>query len=419
MTADAVPPESATATPSPTGAGDERGLLTLPAFRGLMIANVLSAIAYGSSRFVFVWLIGELTEWNTATAILGIVIGLPPLLLSAWAGSLADRLDPQRLGIVLAAASTIGFAATAVLVAADVMTVPLAMVCAFVTAIAPSMLFPLLQALVPSVVPTGRLMQGVAIQNLSMMVAMIFGTFLGGAVIQGLGIAAGFWQLALAGALAVVAFVLTPLPHSLTGSEGRRPGAIRAGIRIAATTEPMRSLLALTAVMGVAITTSVLLLPEFARDVLDTESLAASGLTAFLSIGIVITSMLLATRWKPRRPGRLLTVMTCTMLGGGLVLIGSSRAYAVTALFAFAWGLSGGIAMTLMRSLLQMNTPPEMMGRVMGLSAMAQNGVFPVASLMLAGIVAATSVTSAMVIAGVICAVLTWLLAIPPHVRRL
>ena len=82
---------SASETAAPKqGLGD---LLAIRAFRRLLIANVLSAIAFGTSRFVFVWLVGELTEWNPATAILGIVIGLPPLLLSAWAGALADRLD--------------------------------------------------------------------------------------------------------------------------------------------------------------------------------------------------------------------------------------------------------------------------------------------------------------------------------------
>ena len=64
----------------------------------------MASIALGTSRFVFVWLVGELTEWNPATAILGIVIGLPPLLLSAWAGSLADRVSARTLGVGLFAA---------------------------------------------------------------------------------------------------------------------------------------------------------------------------------------------------------------------------------------------------------------------------------------------------------------------------
>lgn len=395
------------------------GLLGLPAFRGIAVANTLVALAFGSSRFVFVWLIGELTEWNPATAILGILLGLPALFLSAWAGSLVDRLPPRRLGLALLISGTVLFAITAILVDTSIMNVPVAMVCAFFTAISPAMLTPLLQAIVPSLVPGQRLMQAVAIQNLGMMVAMISGAFVGGGVIQLFGISAGFWVLAIASGLASLVYMATPLPDRLAGAGGQRSGAIREGVRTALGTEPLRSLLAITFVMGIAITTSVLLLPEFARDVLAMESFAAGALNAFMSIGMMGTSFILASRWTPSRPGLVLTVTAGLFLGGGLIAIGSSRAYVLTAIFAFLWGMSGGIAMTLLRTLTQVNTPSELMGRVMGLAALAQNGAFPIAALMLFGLVSITSVASTMVISGVICTAAIWLISIRSHVRSL
>lgn len=401
----------------PGGSG-VRGLLAIPAFNGVMLANVLSAVAFGTSRFVFVWLIGDLTDWNPATAMLGIVIGLPPLLLSAWAGSLADRHDPRRLGVVLFAVSAVLFAATALIVTADAMTVPIAMAAAFVTAITPAMLMPLLQALVPAIVPANRLMQAVALQNLGMMVSTISGVFFGGVVIQAFGTGGGFWLLTAACALGVLRYGTTPLPTRAPGAAPQRRGAIRDGARVALGTEPLRSLMVLTTVMGLAIATSTLLLPEFARDVLGKQSLAASALNVFMSVGMMITSMLLATRWTPSRPGLVLTVMTTTALGGGLIAIGLSNTYLVTAAICFVWGTSGGIAMTLLRTLVQVNTPPGMMGRVMGLSAMAQNGAFPIGALVLVGLVSISSVATAMVIAGGICTLGTWLVAARPHLRR-
>ena len=396
-----------------------KGLLGIPAFRGVAIVNTLVALAFGSSRFVFVWLIGLLTEWNPATAILGMLLGLPALFLSAWAGSLVDRMAPRRLGLVLMLGGTVLFTITAILVDTRFMTVPVAMACGFATAIAPAMLTPLLQAIVPSLVPTGRLMQAVAIQNLGMMVATIGGAFIGGAVIQLFGISAGFWLLAIASGLACLRYSITPLPDQLPGAKVQRRGAIREGARAALGTEPLRSLLTITFIMGLAITTSVLLLPEFARDVLGKESFAAGALNAVMSIGMMGTSFVLATRWTPSRPGFVLTIFTGFFLGGGLIAIGLSREYAVTMLFAFLWGMSGGIAMTLLRTLTQVNTPPELMGRVMGLAAMAQNGAFPIASLMLFGLVSVTTVANTMVISGLICTAAVWLVSIKPHIRRL
>lgn len=392
-------------------------LLRIRPFRRLLFANVLSAISFGTSRFVFVWLVGELTEWNPATAILGIVIGLPPLALSAWAGALADRMSPRRLAEVMFFASAIGFAVSGVLVFTDVMTVPLAIVCGFITIIAPSMLMPLMQALVPTVTPPGRLMQAVALQNLSMMVSTMGGIFLGGAVMQLGGPEAGFWLLTVACGLGLVTVAGDGLPDQLAGAADVA-GSIRDAARVALRTEPLRSLILLTAVFGIAITTSSLLLPEFARDVLGQESLAASALNVIMSIGMMITSMLLAARWHPSRPGFVLMLFTVVFMGGGLVAIGLSRAYAVTALSGFGWGLSGGIAMTLLRTLTQANTPPELMGRVMGLVMMAQNGAFPITALGLFGLVAATGLADSMVIVGfVIVGLNAVIVGIRPHVR--
>jgi MFS family permease len=417
---DTAAESSAVAAAPPDGAQPGVvGLLRVPAFRGLALTTVLSSLAFGSSRFVFVWLIGELTEWNTATAILGIVIGMPPLLLSAWAGSLADHLDPKRLGTALFLVTAVSFAGTAVLVDIDVMTVPLAMVCAFVTAIGPAMSMPVLQALVPAVVPSSRLMQAVAIQNLGMMVSMIVGSFIVGAIIQGFGVAAGFWFLAAAGLLGTVRYAITDLPHRMAGATADRRGAIREGAVHALRTEPIRSLLALTVVVGIAISASTLMIPELARDVLGKESFAAGALNACMGLGMMITSFVLATRWTPVRPGLVLVLMMSVSIGGGLVAIGASRVYLLTAIFAFLWGAAGGVVMTLLRTLTQLNTPPELMGRVMGLSAMAQNGSFPIGSVLLAALVAATSITTATVLSGVVCAVCVWAVAVRPHVRSL
>ncbi|MAT05042.1 MAG: hypothetical protein CL424_08365 [Acidimicrobiaceae bacterium] len=208
---------STTVAPKP-GVGN---LLRLPAFRGLLAANVLSATVFGTSRFVFVWLVGELTDWNPATAILGIVIGLPPLFLSAWAGSLADYLPPKRLGAALFAISGVLFTVTATLIATGAMTVPLAMVTGFLAISAPSMLMPLVQALVPSVSPPEQLMQAVALQNLSMMMSTIGGIFLGGAVMQLFGTAAGFWLLVVASVLGFVVTSRAPLPTDWSARQRR------------------------------------------------------------------------------------------------------------------------------------------------------------------------------------------------------
>src|SRR5687768_6861331 len=245
------------------------------AFRGIWIANVLAGIAMGTSRFAFVWLIGDLTRWDPAVAVLGVVIGLPALLLSAQAGALADRLAPRPLGVSLLASTSILFAATALLVPTALMTVPVALVCAFCTAVPVAGTTPLLQALVPAVVPRDRLLQAVALQNMGMMSSVILGAFLGGGIIALFGVAAGFWVIAASSALAAIQYRRTPLPSRPSAAGGHRKGAVREGLRVALGTEPLRSLLGLTFVIGMATTAAMLLLPAVARDVLEVGSFEA------------------------------------------------------------------------------------------------------------------------------------------------
>ena len=387
------------------------------AFRGVLASNIMASIALGTSRFVFVWLVGELTEWNPATAILGIIIGLPPLLLSAWAGSLADRISARTLGVSLFSASTALFAVSAVLLHAGLMTVPVAMICAFFTAIAPAMLMPLLQALVPRVVDESVLLQAVALQNLGMTGSTIGGIFLGGAVIQAFGLEAGLWLLTAASLCGVLLHRRTLIPEHVTVTA--RKGAIRSAAKIALRTEPLRSLLALTTVLGVVITASTLLLPEIARDVLGTRSLAASVLNVAMSLGMITTSMIVATRWQPARRGRALALAAGSAMGTGLVALGLSRVYLFTLLICLCWGLTGGIAMTMLRTLMQTHTPPELMGRVMGLASTAQNGAFPVAAAILFALVSATSVPTAMVVIGVLCSIGVWSIVLRRTIRDL
>ena len=59
--------------------------------------------------------------------------------------------------------------------------------------------------------------------------------------------------------------------------------------------------------------------------------------------------------------------------------------------------------MALLRTLIQEHTPTAMMGRIMGLSALAMQGAFPIGSIVLFVLVRAAGLTSALVISGALC----------------
>jgi predicted MFS family arabinose efflux permease len=333
--------------------------------------------------------------------------------------ALADRLAPRPFGVALLASTSILFAATALLVPTSMMTVPVALVCAFCSAVPIAGTTPLLQALVPAVVPRDRLLQAVALQNMGMMSAMILGAFLGGGVIAVFGVAAGFWVIAASSALAAIQYRRTPLPPAPSGSGTHRKGAVREGLRVALGTEPLRSLLGLTFVIGMATTAVMLLLPAVARDVLDVGSFHAGLLNAAMGVGMMLISLVVAARPAPKRPGLIVVALLVSTLGSGLVLLGWSRSYPLSLAIILIWGAMGGVTMALLRTLIQEHTPPALMGRVMGLSALAMQGAFPLGSIMLFVLVRAAGLSSALVIAGALCTTAVAAMATRPHVRRL
>ena len=136
-----------------------------------------------------------------------------------------------------------------------------------------------------------------------MMSSVILGAFLGGGIIALFGVAAGFWVIAVSSALAAIQYGRTPLPSAPPAAGGHRKGAVREGLRVGLGTEPLRSLLGLTFVIGMATTAVMLLLPAVARDVLQVGAFGAGLLNAAMGVGMMVISLVVAARPAPGRPG--------------------------------------------------------------------------------------------------------------------
>ncbi len=388
-------------------------------YKQVWLTNLLSSVANGSSRFVFVWLVKDLTDWDPAAALLGVAMGLPALFLSVPAGTLADRNAPARMGRILLALATAAFTITAMVASTEAISVRLTIGLAFLTAVPLALLMPMLQAVVPALIPADQLLQAVALQNMGLMTGMIVGAFAGGGIIVLFGTAGAVFFLAAVSALALLAFLLAELPDAPNKRTSAPNVSMAVVAREATSTEPLRTLLFLTVITGVTMTANTILLPIIARDVLEVNALLASLINAVMGIGMTITSVLLARKGQLARPGRVMFITLSVGLGTGLVLLGWSKVYVLTALFAFMWGSAGGIAMALLRTLTQLNTAPERMGRVMGLATLAQFGAFPVGALALAALVNATGPAEAMMICGAFVSVAVWSQWLRPTARSI
>lgn len=364
-----------------------REVVGIRAYRNYWAASFLTALVNGTLRFAFIWLvITELTTWPPAAGVLGMALGIPALALSLPAGAWADRMDRKLLVIRASVGGGVVLIGTAALIWSGSMTFSLAVVLAVASGVALAVLAPTLQALVPMLVPRERLMSGVALQNIGWQLAMLLGSLVGGAAIALLGTGGAFAVFATLQAGSAVAMSRVEFPANTTLE--RPPTSMRAdigeGLRFVFRGEPLRTLMILNLVLGTTISVFAINLPELSRRVLGQGAFLTSVLFAAVGLGMTSTSLFLASRQRAKGLGRKLWLVMGFGLGPGIFLMGFSKSYVLTLIVLVLWGMGGGVGMTAHRSLVQMLTQQEMMGRVMGINTLVMLGSAPVGAALTA-----------------------------------
>ena len=98
--------------------------------------------------------------------------------------------------------------------------------------------------------------------------------------------------------------------------------------------------------------------PLVVREVFDGSSADLGLLSAFNSLGLVLTIVVMLRVGYVRRAGRALIFFQA--LGGiVLVLAAAMDNFAAFVALVFCWGLCGGVAMPMSRTLMQELAPPE------------------------------------------------------------
>jgi MFS family permease len=281
---------------------------------------------------------------------------------------------------------------------------------------------PVRQAILPSLVERNRLMNAIVLNTLGMNVMMIIGPVLGGAVIGLSGLEGVFALQAAVFLFGLVALLPLRIPAALP-REGppRHPVEdLREGFRFVRHERNIAVLMLLLVLTGIFMMgPSSALIPQVAKEELGRDAFAASLLFAFTGVGTLVTSLILAS-W-PGMPNKGAWFVGTVFFGGVLIaFIGLSPWYALTAGLMLVWGMGGGFFINLNQTLIQGNTPANLMGRVMSLHTLGFLGFAPLGAL-LAGVMAAwLSAPSWMAVSGTILALMaaaTWVSQ--PALRRM
>lgn len=382
--------QGAIAQAPPAGGESRSAMLDLFAnrnFRYYWIATFFYFLVFGAQRFTFVLLVLELTDRAGLGGVVGFAIGIPAFFVAIPAGVWADRFDRKRMVMITSTAGAAVMAAVAVLVLVGWMSFGVALVLALLAGLAGATTQPALMSIVPMIVPRERLMNGIVLRTMGMNLAQVFGAGLAGAVIAVSGFDGAFFAQSACLLLAVVAMLGVKLAAAppVLGERPRMRTQAMEGLRYVYSDPPLRGLIVISVVAGLFMLGPVfVLVPEIARTKLEVGSSLNGLLMTFTGAGMFVMSFFLASRKSLTRKGRWFLV-NFLVAGPIVAAIGLSPVYPLTAFFMFLWGIGGGVFVNMNQTLVQMNTPDAMMGRVMSIVALSIAGVMPLGAL-IAGI---------------------------------
>lgn len=386
-------------------------------YRLLWTGNVVTQTGQWMQQVALGWLVLDLTGSATYLGMVGFARGIPMLFMSLPAGVLADRVDRRKLLLVAQLAAALMALVLAVLVVTGLVQPWHVLVTSFLSGTAMAFIFPVRQALVPSLVPRENLQNAVALNSAGQNSTRVLGPSLAGVLISLIGTAGCFFLQA--GSLIWAAILSSMLPKRPRSAAARAAGGnLRDGLRYIAGNPTLAALIGLAAVPTVLAMPYQQMLPVFATDVLHTGATGLGLLMAASGVGALAGSLAYAAVGQIGNEGKVL-LGTAAAFGLTLCLF-AAASWAPLSFFLVAVASAvSAFYMSMNNTLIQMSVNDEMRGRVMAVYLMTW-GLMPFGTLPMGALADAFGAPWAVAAGGLLSTMLILLIALRmPSIRHL
>jgi MFS family permease len=324
-------------------------------------ARVMSSIAFQMMSVAIGWQIYSITHSAFALGLVGLAQFLPMFVLTLVVGHVADRYDRRTIALVCQVIQ--GTAALTLCIATwrDATSVGLIYTLAAIGGAARAFESPSMAALLPNLIPRAQLQFATAWSTSANQTAQILGPAVGG-LLYGLGALLVYGVVSVAFAGAALALASIRIEQAVRMRTPLTIESLFSGIAFIRSKPVILGALSLD-LFAVLLGGATALLPVFARDILHAGPWALGVLRAAPAVGALAGSIYLAHFPLRRRAG--------TALFGGVIafgiatiVFGVSRNIYVSLLALAALGASDVISVVVRTSLVQLQTPDTMRGRV-------------------------------------------------------
>jgi MFS family permease len=336
-------------------------------FRWFIVSLFAMTLGSQLQAVVVGWQVYAITHDPLSLGLIGLAEALPFIAVALPAGYLADRWDRRKISVV--ALAVLALCAVALLVLSAVPGLlqragvgPIYAVI-FASGIARSLLQPARQALGAEIIPRTMYENAIAWRSSTWQTAAVAGPAIGGLLygfsnaVVAYGVDVALMVLALAGFL-----VVRYTPGVREPDRAPMFTSLLTGLRFVLSQPVILGALSLD-LFSVFLGGAEALLPVFASEILKVGPQGLGILRAAPAAGAVLMGVYLAHRPPIERAGRALLIAVATF-AVAIIGFGLSRSFTLSLGLLFVSGMADNISVVIRSTLLQLLTPPEMLGRV-------------------------------------------------------
>jgi MFS family permease len=346
-------------------------LFAVVPFRLLFATRLLSQISVQMLSVAVGWQIYDLTGSALDLGLVGLVQFVPPLCLTLFVGQVADRYDRRYVLVGSYGLTFLTIAGLLVLTLFAPDPLPGIFALLLVNAAARSFDAPTLQSLIAASVPRSVLSRAVAASSSANKVASIVGPAIGGFLyVAGPEIVYATCALLMFGALVAILFAARPPARAVRAEMSW--GSMLAGLTFIRRREAILGAISLDLV-AVMFGGATALLPIYARDILQVGPVGLGLLRAGPAAGGILIAFWLARYAIDRRAGRVM-FLAVVIFGLATILFGVAENMALSLAALVVLGGANMYSVVVRHTLVQVNTPDAMRGRVAAVNALFAGG---------------------------------------------
>jgi MFS family permease len=373
-------------------------------YRLLFFGTSLSHVGDFIQAMAQSWLVWTMTGSPFLLGVVGFCQALPRLLLGAVGGAFVDRVERRRLLMstqILAMVQAFVFWALVYFSWIEFWHV---LVLVLFLGTVNTINQTARHSLINNLVPREDLMNAIALNSSMANLAKIIGPSLGGVLITIIGVAGCLFFNALSFLTIIATLVVMEFPQVKAKAKDEAPfwHEVSEGYHFLRGQRRLFSIILLTYGVALVGTPYSRFLPVFATDVLHAGPSTFGLLLSAPGIGAVVAGLGIASFGRLRRRMHLVA-MSVYAFSVSLILFSFSRSLPLSILFLMLVGASNIAIRAVANTVVQMETPPDLLGRMLSLYFM-DKGLWSFGTLFIGSVAHVVGTPRAIAISGAACA---------------